>query len=175
MFKVHPNALCQGWAQPSCGNGDLQCPTVHDGWRDEIALIGRVDNIDPDVAPAGSFTYRSIHRVLVRCPNDQSTPCHIILTKWTRLVLNGTPRGERRQGHRDPRADYQDQRPRIEKPLDFTGGNFAATDDQAAFPFYVHEHRIVAWHVFVLPLSINLVARVGVAGAHQPRHDSKSR
>jgi hypothetical protein len=132
---VPPNPLCQSRTQPSRGDGDLQCPTAHDGWGDEIALVWRVDHVHPDLPPAGRFAYRSIHRMLVRCPDDQRASHHIIFDKRARLMANDTMQGESRQGGREHGADHDHRRPRLEKPLDFAGGDFASAHDQAAFSF----------------------------------------
>jgi hypothetical protein len=127
----------------------LQCPALHEGRSDEVALLRGIDDVDPDVTPAGGFAHRQIHRLLVRGADDQRAPHDIIVDKGAGLMINGPSCCQGGQGSGESGADDDHPRSRLQKSLDLTRGDGAAADDQAAFPLNIHRQRIVTWHRFV--------------------------
>jgi hypothetical protein len=72
-LKLHANALRQCRAVPSGRDGDLQGTATDDGGRDEVAGVGCIDNVHPDVVLPRSPAHGHIHRWLIGGADDQRT------------------------------------------------------------------------------------------------------
>jgi hypothetical protein len=73
LLKLHANALRQCRAVPSGRDGDLQSTTTDDGGRDEVAGVGCIDDVHPDLVLPRSLAHGHIHRWLIGGADDQRT------------------------------------------------------------------------------------------------------
>jgi hypothetical protein len=174
-LKLPTDSLRQGRAVPCGRDGDLQSPTTDDGGGDKITGVRRIDDIDPDVMPTGSFAHRQIHGALIGGPHDQRAAQYIVRVKRAGLMLNDPLRDQRREGFGQPRADHDDRGAGFQQSLHLPCGNFAAADDQAPLALQIQEYWIIACHVFVLPPSLMRAPEARGAEVRQIRSGSKNR
>jgi hypothetical protein len=117
---------------PSGRDRDLQRATLHDGGGDEITGVRRVDDVHPNVAPPSSLGHGPIHGALVGGSDHQRATRHVSFAKRAPLMPYDPFCGKSRQGLGEPGADHGHLGTRLKKALDFTAGDFAAADHQAA-------------------------------------------
>jgi hypothetical protein len=153
----------------------LQSPTTDDGRGDEIAAVRRIDDIDPDVMPARSLAHRQVHGALIGGPDDQRAAQHIVRAKRAGTVPDEPLCDQRRERFGEPRADHDDRGVGFQKLPHLPRGDFAAADNHAPLALQIQEYRVIACHVFVLPLSFIQAPEAHGAGVPQTRAGSKNR